>query len=130
MWRRFPPFCNPTGRYWKDAPCWSTEPNDDGRGDAWIERIRGPYLECGRRVAARLGLEPPAGSTFLFPDVADRLDERGLLGLLEDCADRGLFLAPGPSFGPYPTHVRICFTCAPPEVVERGAGILAELLGR
>ena len=102
----------------------------DGRGDAWIAGIRDSYEQAGRHGAGRLGLEPPAGSTFLFLDVADRLDDRGLLGLLEDCADRGLFLAPGPSFGPYPTHVRLCFTCAPPEAVARGVAHLAELLGR
>ncbi len=102
----------------------------DGRGDAWIARIKGQYLEAGTRAARRLGLDPPAGSTFLFLDVADRLDRRGLMGFLEDCAARGLFLAPGSSFGPYPTHVRICFTCARPDVVERGTEILASLLGR
>ncbi len=102
----------------------------DGRGDAWVERIRDQYFEVGRRAAARLGLDAPAGGTFLFLDVAPRLDERGLPGFLEACAERGLFLAPGPSFGPYPTHVRLCFTAAPPAVVERGAAVLAELLGR
>jgi N-succinyldiaminopimelate aminotransferase len=102
----------------------------DGRGDAWIAAIRDQYLESGKRMASRLGLPPPTGSTFLFLDVADRLDGRGLVGFLESCADRGLFLAPGPSFGPYPTHVRICFTCAPPDVVERGTEVLASLLGR
>jgi N-succinyldiaminopimelate aminotransferase len=72
----------------------------------------------------------PEGSTFLFLDVAKRLDDRGLMGFLEDCVNRGLFLAPGPSFGPYPTAVRLCFTAAPPPVVERGVEVLAELLGR
>ena len=59
-----------------------------------------------------------------------QLDERGLPGFLEDCVERGLFVAPGPSFGPYPTHVRLCFTASPPEVVERGVEVLASLLGR
>ena len=71
---------------------------------------------------------PAAGSTFLFLDVRDKLDDRGLVGFLEDCADRGLFLAPGPSFGPYPTHVRLCFTSAPPDVVQRGVEMLAGIL--
>jgi N-succinyldiaminopimelate aminotransferase len=102
----------------------------DGRGDAWIDRIKPQYYEVGSRAARRLGLDPPEGSTFLFLDVADRLDERGLMGFLEDCADRGLFLAPGPSFGSYPTHVRVCFTCSKPDVVDRGVEILASLLGR
>jgi N-succinyldiaminopimelate aminotransferase len=76
-----------------------------------------------------LGVAPPRGSTFLFLDVAERLDERGLDGFLEDCVDHGLFVAPGPSFGPYPTHVRVCFTAAPPELVDRGVAVLASLLG-
>ena len=102
----------------------------EGRGDRWIAAAREGYRRTGEAVARRLGVAPPEGSTFLFLDVADHLDERGLGGLLEDCADRGLFLAPGPSFGPYPTHVRICYTAAPPAVVERGVEVLAELLGR
>jgi N-succinyldiaminopimelate aminotransferase len=84
----------------------------------------------GCRAARRLGLPEPEGSTFLFVDVGARLDGRGLLGFLEDCAARGLFVAPGPSFGPYPTHVRVCTTAAPPAVVARGVEVLAQLLGR
>jgi N-succinyldiaminopimelate aminotransferase len=52
------------------------------------------------------------------------------VGFLDACADRGLFLAPGPSFGPYPTHVRLCFTSAPPDVLDRGVEVLATLLER
>ena len=99
-------------------------------GDDWVAAARERYRRIGAAAAARLGLEPPGGSTFLFLDVAERLDERGLRGLLEDCVERGLFLAPGPSFGPFPTHVRLCFTAAEPERVERGVEVLAELLGR
>ena len=67
--------------------------------------------------------------TFLFLDVADKLDDRGLGGFLEACVDRGLFVAPGPSFGPYPTHARLCFTAAPPDVVARGVEVLASVMG-
>lgn len=102
----------------------------DGRGDAWIGRVREQYRAMGTAAAQRLGLDPPEGSTFLFMDVKEALDGRGLRGFLEDCAERGLFLAPGPSFGPYPTHVRICFTSAPPEIIERGVQALATLLRR
>jgi len=102
----------------------------DGRGDAWVAAARGRYADLGRSAAARLGTDPPEGSTFLFLDVAARIDGRGLAGFLEDCADRGLFLAPGPSFGSYPTHVRICFTSAEPERIERGVATLAAMLGR
>lgn len=101
-----------------------------GPGAKWIENARKVYQEAGNRAAARLGIDPPQGSTFLFLDVKDHLDERGLTGFLEDCVARGLFAAPGPSFGPYPTHIRVCFTAAPPDVVERGVEVLASLLGR
>lgn len=99
-------------------------------GDAWIEGARLAYQRSGERTAERLGVDPPQGSTFLFLDLAEHLDQRGLSGFLEDCADRGLLVAPGPSFGPYPTHIRLCFTCAPPDVIDRGVEILATLLGR
>jgi aspartate/methionine/tyrosine aminotransferase len=102
----------------------------DGRGDSWVADVRERYRVMGMQAATRLGVTPPEGSTFLFLDVADRLDERGLAGFLEDCVERGLLVAPGTSFGEYPTHVRICYTCAPPDVVERGIEVLAELLGR
>ncbi len=99
-------------------------------GDAWVARAREAYRAAGREAAARLHLPAPQGSTFLFVDVAERLDGRGLGGFLEEAADRGLFVAPGPSFGPYPTHVRLCYTAAPPDVVRRGVDVLARLLGR
>lgn len=102
----------------------------EGPGDAWLREMRERYREVGRRAAARLGVPPPEGSTFLFLDVAERLDGRGLEGFLGDCVDRALFVAPGTSFGPYPTHVRVCFTSAPPDVVGRGVEVLAGLLGR
>jgi len=101
-----------------------------GPGDAWAERARAQYADTARRAAARLGLPAPAGSTFLFLDAARVLDGRGLDGLLERCADRGLLLAPGPSFGPYPTCVRLCYTAVEPGRALRGVEVLAELLGR
>ena len=38
----------------------------------------------------------------------------------EECVEHGLFVAPGSSFGPYPSHVRVCFTAAPPAVGALG----------
>ncbi len=102
----------------------------NGAGDAWVEMARPLYRELGVAAAERLGVPPPEGSQFLFLDVAERLDQRGLLGFLEDAAERGLFMAPGPSFGRYPTHVRICYTAARPEVTRRGVEVLAKMLGR
>ncbi len=101
-----------------------------GAGDKWLAEARTSYAETGRKAAARLGLPPPQGSTFLFPDVAPSLGPGGLQEFLEGCADEGLFAAPGPSFGPYPTHLRICYTAAPPDVVGRGIEVLARRLGR
>lgn len=100
-----------------------------GPGDSWVDEARPLYRDLGCETAARLGVAPPEGSQFLFLDVRDRLDERGLLGFLEDGAERGLFMAPGPSFGPYDTHVRICYTAAAPDVTRRGIEVLADLLG-
>ena len=77
-------------------------------------------------MANILNIPAPEGSTFLFLDVADKLQGRDLSILLENCARRGLLVAPGSSFGPFPTSVRICFTSAPPDVVLRGAEILAK----
>lgn len=102
----------------------------NGPAEAWISASRTAYERAGRAAARRLSVPFVAGGTFLFVDVADSLDERGLMGLLEDAADRGLSLGSGPGFGDYPTHVRVCFTCAPPDVTERGVDVLAELLGR
>jgi N-succinyldiaminopimelate aminotransferase len=102
----------------------------EGRGDAWVAAVKPEYERLGRMAAERLGVDPPEGSTFLFLDVSEHLDSRGLLGFLEDCVERGLFVAPGTSFGPYPEHVRICFTASPPKVMERGIESLASVLGR
>jgi N-succinyldiaminopimelate aminotransferase len=102
----------------------------DGRGDAWVEAVRPRYRALGDAAAERLGVDRPEGGTFLFVDASERLDDRGLRGFLEDCADEGLFLAPGPSFGDYPSHVRICFTCAEPDIVAGGVDVLARMLGR
>ncbi len=102
----------------------------EGAGDAWVARAREAYRALGEEAADRLGVPRPEGSTFLFLDVAPRLDGRGLPGFLEDAADRGLLVAPGPSCGPCPTHVRVCYTSASPDVVRRGVEVLASLLGR
>jgi len=102
----------------------------DGRGDAWVASAKAMYQQLGDEMAGLLGVPPPEGSQFLWVDVAGRLDGRGLMGFLEDCLDDGVLVAPGPSFGPYPTHVRVCFTAAAPERTRRGMQLLAQHLGR
>ena len=100
-------------------------------GDAWLARARESYRRAGEESAARLGVPVPQGGTFLFLDVEQFLDDRGLAGFLEDCLDDNLVLAPGTSFGPsFDTWVRLCFTCVEPDVVKRGVGRLARRLGR
>lgn len=100
----------------------------DGRGDAWAAEVRAENAETGRRCAEILGVPPPQGSTFLWLDVARHLDETGLPGFLARCAERGLLVAPGPSFGPYPTHIRVCYTCVPPQTAIDGVSLLAEMV--
>jgi aspartate/methionine/tyrosine aminotransferase len=114
-----------------------------GAGDAWAAAARDQYAATGRAAAQRLGIPAPEGSTFLFFDAAARLGARGtagpethagarggnpLAGLLEACVERGLLVAPGPSFGPYPTHLRLCYTAVEPARALRGVEILAQVL--
>ena len=89
----------------------------------WLER-RAPAFMQDRLGPNRVG---PLG---LLQGIADAVKFIFKEDTIPSGADRGLFLAPGPSFGPYPTHVRVCFTSAAPAVVRRGIGVLAELLGR
>ncbi len=98
-------------------------------GQPWLDMALSAYKLAGEKAADMLGLPHPDGSTFLFMDIADQLDDRGLDGFLGDCIDRNLLLAPGSSFGAqYQTHIRICYTSAPPNKIERGVTILKELL--
>ncbi|MFQ5528261.1 MAG: pyridoxal phosphate-dependent aminotransferase [Thermoanaerobaculia bacterium] len=106
-----------------------------GPGDAWVADARAKYAEVGRRAAARLGLEAPEGSTFLWLDIAEQLAQYTassdqLMTFLSACVEHGILLAPGLSFGPYPTHIRLCYTAVEPEVTDRGIDALARLLGR
>jgi len=100
-------------------------------GAAWVESARACYREVGERVAEELGVAAPEGGTFLFLDVSERLDARGIWGFLEDCLDDGVALAPGPSCGEaYAGWVRLCFTAAAPEAVLDAARKLSRRLGR
>ncbi len=99
-----------------------------GGGD-WQAAAREQYRVVGARSAELLGLPAPMGSTFLFVDVSGRLDERGLAGLLEDCFEDGVLVAPGSSCGSdYGEWIRICFTVMPPEPTLEGVARLARRL--
>jgi aspartate/methionine/tyrosine aminotransferase len=99
-------------------------------GAGWQRAAWEQYREVGAGCASLLGLPPPGGSTFLFVDVESALDARGLAGLLEDCFEAGVLVAPGSSSGSdYPNWVRVCYTAMPPEPTLEGVGRLARLLG-
>ena len=98
-------------------------------GADWLARAQALYREVGERVAGELGIPAPEGGAFLFVDVSQRLDERGIWGFLEDCLDDGVALAPGPSCGEaYTGWVRLCYTAAPPDAVLAAARKLAKRL--
>jgi N-succinyldiaminopimelate aminotransferase len=99
-------------------------------GDAWLAETREFYRGAGDDAADVLGLEAPAGSTFLFLDVRDRLDERGIQGFLEDVFEDGVVLAPGAASGrDYASFARLCYTAAPPDDVAVAVRLLAKRLG-
>jgi len=98
-------------------------------GAAWIQAAREQDREVGARVAAGLGLPAPEGGTFLFLDVRERLDARGLSGFLEDCFEQGVLVAPGHSCGTdYADWVRLSYTAAPPDAVLEATARLAHVL--
>ena len=95
-------------------------------GETWQAEAREAYRVVSRTAAAILGLPAPGGSTFLFVDVGDRLDERGLHGFLEDCFEDGVLVAPGSSAGrDYGDWIRLCYTAMPPEEALEGVALLA-----
>lgn len=100
----------------------------DGPGDAFVAATAPVYAEVGRACARLLGIPPPESGTFLFFELSAHLGQRPLIHLLEHLADHGLLLAPGPSFGPYPSHARLCFTALPPERTLAAVGRLTDLL--
>ena len=98
-------------------------------GRPWIDRARESYRTVGAAAAAELGIPAPQGSTFLFVDAAAALDERGIEGLLADCLEDGVAVAPGASCGrDYATWLRLCYTSAPPAEVGVAISKLAKRL--
>ena len=99
-------------------------------GSAWLAEAREQYRATGEEVARRLGVPAPQGGIFLFLDLAGRVEALSPNRFLRQCANRGLLLAGGSSFGSYESRVRLCFTAAPPEQVLRGVDLLVEQLDR
>jgi aspartate/methionine/tyrosine aminotransferase len=98
------------------------------KGLDWAQESKAMYYAVGKTCADILKMPHPKSGTFLFVDVSKSLENQTLDQLLERCATQGLLVAPGVSFGPYPTHIRLCFTAAPAEVVIRGVERLARIL--
>jgi N-succinyldiaminopimelate aminotransferase len=95
-------------------------------GAAWQKQAREHYRRAGSAAAEVLGLPAPEGSTFFFVYVGDRLDPRGLNGLLEDCFEDGVLVAPGSASGcAYADWIRLCFTVLPPEDTAEAVARLA-----
>jgi N-succinyldiaminopimelate aminotransferase len=87
------------------------------QGGAWIEESRSVYRDAGYEAADALGVDRPAGGTFLFLDVSGQLSpgDADCTSFLERCADEGVLLTPGQSCGAdYAKWVRLCFTSVPP----------------
>lgn len=100
-------------------------------GQSWVDEARKAYQQAGDDAAQVLGVPAPQGSCFLFLDVRPFLDERGLLGFLEDCLDDGVVLSPGASSGSdYEGWVRLCYTAVPPEQASLAVRHLARRFGR
>ena len=100
-------------------------------GADWVAGTAAEYAATGAEVASILGAPAPEGSCFLFLEAASALDGRGMLGLLEDCADEGVLVAPGASAGAaYADWVRLCYTVVEPSAAVAAARLLAKRLGR
>lgn len=86
-------------------------------GDAWVESTRQLYIAASRQAAAALGVEPPAGGTFLFFDARRFFrDSEDIHGFLRRCLDAGVLLTPGAASGAdYETWARLCYTAVPPD---------------
>ena len=73
------------------------------------ERARARQYADDRRGAPRRGSasgRPRAAPSSSSTSPRSRSTSAVCRRFLERCVERGLLLAPGPSFGPYPTHVR------------------------
>lgn len=95
----------------------------------WLQSTKRVYHQTGIQVAEILGQPAPTNGTFVFMDIASTLQERTFDSFMETCIAEKMLLAPGSAFGKgYETHIRICFTSAPPNVVVDGAKVLRQII--
>lgn len=100
-------------------------------GDEFLERRRELFAVAGNETAEVLGIDRPAGGTFLFFDATPyfRDGETDALPFLDRCLDAGVLMTPGAACGTdFASWVRICFTSEPidehRDALERLAGVL------
>ncbi|MFW5920909.1 MAG: pyridoxal phosphate-dependent aminotransferase [Polyangiales bacterium] len=102
-------------------------------GDGWLAEARRDYRKAGDAAADVLGIERPAGGTFLFFDAGPYLpdDADSCMPFLERCIEAGVLLTPGASCGEdYARWVRLCFTSVPMDELERALGALQPLVAK
>lgn len=88
-------------------------------GERWLADALSTYHDAREAIAlalADIGVTAvaPAGGSFFFFDVGERLGKAPLQALLERAIDNGVLLAPGDAFGThFTTWLRLCFTGVP-----------------
>jgi 2-aminoadipate transaminase len=106
-----------------------------GRFAAHLQEVRALYrTRRDALLAALAGLPPgcdwtrPQGGLNLWIELPEGVHERDFV---ESAIQRGVGVAPGAAFFVQPrshAYVRLCFGAHPPERLERGVGILGEVL--
>lgn len=101
-----------------------------------IGRIRAAYAERARQMVAQMdrafpvGVShtTPEGGMFLWVTLPERLDTTALL---EKAVERGVAFVPGAPFfalGGGHNTMRLSYSCATPEQIEKGIGALADTI--
>ncbi|MGE0491282.1 MAG: pyridoxal phosphate-dependent aminotransferase [Vulcanimicrobiota bacterium] len=89
------------------------------------KRLYAPARDVLHQATAKYG-HKPGGGGYVFLDLGS---EEESWDFIHRAMDRGLCSAPGEAFGhDYKHCVRICFTAAPLEGIQRAATLLGELL--
>ena len=99
-------------------------------GDPFLAECRARYREAARLAAEALGVEMPAGGTFVFADVSGLLgpDDVDATPILEACADVGVLVTPGLATGDdYARAIRLCYTAVEPARLSRALERIAPI---
>ena len=83
------------------------------------------YSQARQQMGRALGRPAPAGGAYYFPRYSSAEEA---WDVLERALQQGVVLAPGAAGGEgYADCLRICFTCVPPDELEKACQILARL---